>query len=63
MYHEGTNMHPLDTKVYLLKRYCPSDSFRTFFSESVGRAREISKKQPLIKLALDWFKHVLWVTL
>jgi len=42
MYHEGTNMHPLATKVYhegtnmhpkvyLLKRYRPSDSFRTFF--------------------------------
>jgi len=26
---------PLGTKVYLLKRYRPSDSFRTFFSESV----------------------------
>jgi len=24
MYHEGTNMHPLGTKVYLLKRYRPS---------------------------------------
>jgi len=33
MYHQGTNMHPLGTKVYLLKRYRPSDSFRTFFSE------------------------------
>jgi len=32
MYHQGTNMHPLGTKVYLLKRYRPSDSFRTFFS-------------------------------
>jgi len=31
MYHGGTNMHPLGTKVYLLKRYRPSDSFRTFF--------------------------------
>jgi len=30
-YHEGTNMHPIGTKVYLLKRYRPSDSFRTFF--------------------------------
>jgi len=29
-------MHPLDTKVYLLKRYRPSDSFCSFFSESVG---------------------------
>jgi len=29
-------MHPLGTKVYLLKRYRPSDSFCTFFfSESV----------------------------
>jgi len=27
-------MYPLGTKVYLLKRYCPSDSFCTFFSES-----------------------------
>jgi len=35
MYHEGTNMDPLGTKVYLLKRYRPSDSFCTFFSESV----------------------------
>jgi len=26
---------PLGTKVYLLKRYSPSDSFCTFFSESV----------------------------
>jgi len=34
VYHEGTDMHPLGTKVYLLKRYRPSDSFRTFFSES-----------------------------
>jgi len=34
VYHESTNMHPLGTKVYLLKRYRPSDSFRTFFSES-----------------------------
>jgi len=24
-------MQPLDTKVYLLKRYSPSDSFCTFF--------------------------------
>jgi len=24
-------MHPLGTKVYLLKRYSPSDSFCTFF--------------------------------
>jgi len=32
---QGTNMHPLGTKVYLLKRYRPSDSFCTFFSESV----------------------------
>jgi len=35
MYHKGANMQPLDTKVYLLKRYGPSDSFCTFFSESV----------------------------
>jgi len=36
VYHEGTNMHPsLGTKVYHLKRYRPSDSFCTFFSESV----------------------------
>jgi len=28
-------MHPLGTKVYLLKRYSPNDSFCTFFSESV----------------------------
>jgi len=34
MYHKGTNMHPLGTKVYLLKRYRPSDRFRTFFSDS-----------------------------
>jgi len=27
-------MHPLGTKVYLLKRYSPSDRFWTFFSES-----------------------------
>jgi len=31
VYHEGTNVHPLGTKLYLLKRYRPSDSFRTFF--------------------------------
>jgi len=31
----GTNMHPLGTKVYLLKRYHPSDSFYTFLSEIV----------------------------
>jgi len=30
-------MHPLGTKVYLLKRYHPSDSFCTFFSESEER--------------------------
>jgi len=35
MYHKGTNMQPLGTKVYLLKMYSPSDSFCTFFSESV----------------------------
>jgi len=34
VYHEGTNVHPLGTKVYFLKRYRPSDSFRTFFSDS-----------------------------
>jgi len=28
-------MQPLGTKVYLLKRYSPSDSFCTFFSESL----------------------------
>jgi len=28
-------VQPLGTKVYLLKRYSPSDSFCTFFSESV----------------------------
>jgi len=28
-------MQPLGTKVYLLKGYSPSDSFCTFFSESV----------------------------
>jgi len=28
-------MQPLGTKVYLLKRYSPSDSFCTFLSESV----------------------------
>ncbi len=28
-------MNHLGTKVYLLKRYHPSDSFCTFFSESV----------------------------
>jgi len=27
-------MQPLGTKAYLLKRYSPSDSFCTFFSES-----------------------------
>jgi len=27
-------MQPLGTKVYFLKRYSPSDSFCTFFSES-----------------------------
>jgi len=37
LYHEGTNVHPLGTNVYLLKRYRPSDSFRTFFSDSEGR--------------------------
>jgi len=35
MYHQG--MQPLGTKVYLLKRYSPSDSFCTFFSESVAK--------------------------
>jgi len=34
-------MQPLGTKVYLLKRYSPSDSFCTFFSES---ARTITIK-------------------
>jgi len=29
------NMHPLGTKVYLLKRYRPSDRFCTFFSETI----------------------------
>jgi len=31
-------MQPLGTKVYLLKRYSPSDSFCTFFSESVTKS-------------------------
>jgi len=31
-------MQPLGTKVYLLKRYSPSDSFRTVLSESEGFA-------------------------
>jgi len=35
MYHYGTNMHPLDTKVYLLKRYSPVTAFVPFFSERV----------------------------
>jgi len=34
-------MQPLGTKVYLLKRYSPSDSFCTFFSDS---ARTITIK-------------------
>jgi len=34
LYSYGTNMHPLGTKVYLFERYRPSDSFRTFFSDS-----------------------------
>jgi len=29
--YQGTNMQPLGTPVYLLKRYSPSDSFCTFF--------------------------------
>jgi len=33
-------MHPLGTKVYLLKRYSPSDSFWTFFSESETSTNE-----------------------
>jgi len=34
-------MQPLGTKVYLLKRYSPSDSFCTFFfSESVRESGE-----------------------
>ncbi len=36
MYFKGTNVYPLGTKVYFLKRYIPSDSFCTFFPESVG---------------------------
>ncbi len=31
MYLQGTNMDFLGTKVHLLKRYHPSDSFCTFF--------------------------------
>jgi len=41
----GTNMHPLGTKVYLLKRDRPSDSFCTFFSEGVGTAKVLAKGQ------------------
>jgi len=33
-------MQPLDTKVYLLKRYSPSDSFCAFFSESAPSWRD-----------------------
>jgi len=47
-------MQPLGTKVYLLKRYSPSDSFCTFFFESVlprffghGWIRFLSKSRKL----------------
>jgi len=49
VYHEGTNMHPLGTNVYLLKRYRPSDSFRTFFFLRDGRGflnGSIAKQHP-----------------
>ncbi len=36
VYWNGTNMGSLSKKVYLLKRFRPSDSFHTFVSESVS---------------------------
>jgi len=36
-------MQPLGTKVYLLKRYSPSDSFCTFFSESVNTVSKVEE--------------------
>jgi len=42
-------MQPLGTKVYLLK-YSPSDSFCTFFSESVfAQNRDLCLKQTIKK--------------
>jgi len=46
-------MHPLGTKVYLLKRDSPSDSFCGFFSESVGPFK-------CTKAFLYW-KRVSWI--
>jgi len=49
LYHEGTNMHPLGTKVYLLKRYRPSDSFRTFFLEVSYVFRKCKNAETFLK--------------
>jgi len=48
-------MHPLGTKVYLLKRYSPRDSFCTFFSESVEELELL--KQQHYTLKTDEVKH------
>jgi len=44
-------MQPLGTKEYLLKRYSPSDSFCTFFSESVPMRSHYY---------LSWFSRPHW---
>jgi len=48
-------MQPLGTKVYLLKRYSPSDSFCTFFSESVLGAYSLLIALQCFCLVVDLF--------
>jgi len=61
-------MQPLGTKVYLFKRYSPSDSFCTFFSESVGGFLSLiinhvyDRLSCLSNVKLPWQRHwqVIW---
>jgi len=52
-------MQPLGTKVYLLKRYSPSDGFCTFF---FWECTTLRLKKKILKLALEaiksWFRAV-----
>jgi len=58
MYHKGTNMQPLGTKVYLLKRYSPSDSFfYLFFWECNFVAPSKKKKRSKTQVYLKAMSH------
>jgi len=48
-------MHPLGTEVYPLKRYSPSDSFCTFFSESVKKSVKFCSRISDFEFEYDCF--------